>query len=397
MTQPTSVAPSVCVMVNKTGGTLRPSESFLRAHMERLPGRVTTLLGHPGARRIGLNGETFLLSQSLVARGWRWGIRRAGVASLAAQDTRSLVRYLKKTKTEVVLAEYGPTAVSVRQACQDAGVPLVSHFHGWDAYVLASDPTSREEYKQLFQDSEAIVAVSRHQKTHLESLGAPSEKVVWNPCGAEPQADRVATPAEAPPVFISVGRPAPKKATIVGLLAFAQVAELIPEARLQLVGGGLDTLLHQAALALGVREKVEFIGALPHEEVLERLAATRCYLHPSVTAPDGDMEGTPVSVMEAMAAGLPVVSTRHGGILDLLDGTGAGTLVDEYDARGTAQAMLAYARDPEHAARAGREGRRLLTERWSMERSLDGLAEILRLAAARDAEGIRRMAARPWV
>jgi colanic acid/amylovoran biosynthesis glycosyltransferase len=393
MISPEAPQLTTCVVVNKNRGALAPSESFLRAHIEQLPGRVRALIGNPCMRREGLVNRRPLMSLGLVSRGSRWLARRTGLATLERQDTRSLARYLTRERIQVVLAEYGPTAVTVLPACEEAKIPLVTHFHGWDAYVLGTSPEHASEYRAVFHASEAIIAVSRHQKRHLESIGAPADRVIWNPCGAEVvQGGHVASPERAPPTFITVGRPAPKKATIVSLLAFARVAKERPEARLELVGVGLDSLLHQATLALGFEDSVHFLGLLSHNEVLERLSAARCYVHPSVTAPDGDMEGTPVSVMEAMAAGLPVVATRHGGILDLLAGTSAGILVDEYDVDATARGMLVYADDPDRAGRDGREGRRLIQERWSMERSLGRLAEVLRLAAARDAESLARMA-----
>jgi colanic acid/amylovoran biosynthesis glycosyltransferase len=387
----------LCIVINKQGATLRPSESFLEAHIARLSGTVLPILGTPTVRRIGLASKAYVLRQDVPFRGGRWLARKTGLTTLSRQETRSMANYLRKQRVDVVMAEYGPTGIDIMAACKLAAVPLVTHFHGWDAYVLASDPARSPEYQALFQASEAIVAVSRHMQAHLRGLGAPPDRIVWNPCGAELRATAQARPAQAPPTFITVGRPAPKKATIVSLLAFAEVLRAIPEARLEMIGGGLDAVSYQAARALHIEHAVSFVGALPHEAVLERLCRARCYLHPSVTAPDGDMEGTPVTVMEAMAAGLPVVSTRHGGIMDLLEGTSAGVLVDEYDVEATAQAMVLYARDASRAQSDGAEGRRLMEEKWSMEHSIRKLDAIIELARARDSGGIALLAQDPAV
>ena len=382
----------ICIAINKDGATLRPSESFLRAHIERLPGQKYPLIGIPGARRLGVNEGRFLLSQQLIWRALRRGIRAVRGFTTLDQDTPSVVRLLRRERIDVVLAEYGPTAVSIQRACAEANVPLVTHFHGWDAYVLATDPARAADYRALFSQSEAIVAVSRHMREHLKSLGAPPDRVIWNPCGADPNRAIPARPAAAPPIFVAIGRAAPKKALIVTLLAFAQVHRNLPDARLEIVGAQLDAPTYQTLRALKIEEQVALLGTMAHDKVLERLSMARCYVHPSVTAPDGDMEGTPVSILEAMAAGLPVVSTRHGGIVDVLNGKAGGLLVDEYDVDATADAMLTYARDPDRAARDGAVARRELEIRWSMARSVSRLAQIVEASAAKDSATISRQA-----
>jgi len=383
---------TTCVIVNKDGSILGPSETFLVAHIEGIPGQTLSLIGNPLQRRTGSGSRDFINSQSLVARAARALPRRAGVDSVSAQDRRSLTRHLAKNRVDVVLAEYGPTALSVLDACEAAGIPMVTHFHGWDAYVLAPREETRAEYARVFTVSEAIIAVSRHMKQHLEGLGAPGEKVVWNPCGADVPETRTGAPENAPPTYMAIGRETPKKAAIVALMAFARVRQALPDAGMEFVGFHAEGPLLQAVRALDLDDSVSFLGPLPHEEVLKRFAGVRCYVHPSVTAPDGDMEGTPVSVMEAMAAGVPVVATRHGGIADLLEGTSAGILVEEYDVESTAQAMIAYGRDPERAARDGDEGRDLMKKHWSMDHSVERLGQVVQLAASRDSKGIAEMA-----
>lgn len=381
----------MALIVNKDDGRIGPSETFLRAHMERLPFRTVSLVGNRGRRRLEGGHGAYLQSRLLVARGARWAMHRSSIRSTAAMDHSAVARYLRRERVDVTLAEYGPTAVSVMEACRRAAVPLVAHFHGWDAYVLATSPAHKASYVELFASAEAIIAVSRHMREHLIKLGSPAERTIWNPCGAEPAA-QPADPQSAPPLFVAVGRATAKKALVVLLLAFAEVREQVPSARLELVGGEPDWVTRQLLIALGLTSSVHFHGPMQHPEVLALLQRARCYVHPSVTAPDGDMEGTPVSVLEAMGAGLPVVSTRHGGISDVLDGTSAGILTDEYDVAATAAGMLAYAADATKAARDGAEGRQLLIQRWSMSRSLASLARLVEAARNRDAQELANMA-----
>lgn len=110
--------------------------------------------------------------------------------------------------------------------------------------------------------------------------------------------------------------------------------------RVHVIGEGplLNAAIEQAR-NLGVEDRVVFYGARPHEFVLEIIARTDCFVLPSVTADDGDMEGIPVVLMEAMGIGVPVVTTRHSGIPELVENEKHGLVVPERDAEALAGAI----------------------------------------------------------
>jgi colanic acid/amylovoran biosynthesis glycosyltransferase len=370
---------TVCVIVNKTGQALKPSETFIRAHVEGLPGEVLLLIGNPGMRRFGETNGPHLLSRGVHGRGWRWLKRRAGLESLHEQDTRAVTRFLRKHQIEVVLAEYGPTAVSVADACEAAGVPLVAHFHGWDAYQLPRDPEVRRQYRRLFELARAIVVPSRHMRRHLIELGAPKDLVHVNVYGVA-QPETLAMPEENDPIFAAVGRFTPKKAPFATLLAFATVVREVPGSTLEMIGDG--PLLEPAQLlstSLGISDRVRFQGATGHDRVFDLMRRARCFVQHSVVAPNGDREGTPVAVLEAMAMGLPVVSTRHTGIAEVVREGETGFLVEEHDVEAMAEAMVRYVRSPELAADHGRKGCET-ARAWTRKRSLQGLWHIMMMA-----------------
>lgn len=379
--------PRVCMIVNKPAGKLAPSETFLRAHASHLHKDLLVLVGDPGRRRIGVDGGPYLASRHVVLRGFRWALGRCFPRWRETLDGRAVQRFLERQGVDVVLAEYGPTAISVRDPCRRAGIPLVAHFHGWDAYVLPARPEVLAGYRRVFEDATAIVAVSRHMVKQLVSLGAPEEKVHWNPCGAVVP-EIAARPGAAPPLFVAVGRFTPKKAPDVTIRAFATVAREISDARLEMIGHGpLFESSKRLARDLGVHRRITFRGAATHERVYESLAAARCFVQHSVEAPNGDREGTPVAVLEAMAIGLPVVSTRHTGITDVVEEGSTGTLVDEFDVEGMARAMIAYGTDPARAEAHGRAAREAVQQHWSMDLSIQRLRAIIREAARRPTAG----------
>lgn len=378
---------TLAVVVNKDGGELGASETFLHAHINQMPCRVYSLIGNPGFRvvREGSKGRgRFLASREIITLGIRWIMRHALGQTVREQDTRALVRFFSKNHIDAVLAEYGPTAVSVMDACRGADIPLVSHFHGYDAYREPLIHDLSGAYKKLFGICAAVVGVSRHMCDQLAGLGADKSKLFHNACGAEIPEGQSAVPARVPPRFLMVGRLVEKKAPFVSLLAFSRLVDEVPDAELEIVGDGpLRSPCIQLARALGIEGRVAFTGEKPHHYVLQAMEKARCFIQHSVRAPDGDMEGTPVGVLEAMGIGLPVVSTRHGGIRDIIEENVTGKLVDEYDAEAMYQAMREVALDPVRARDLGYSARAAVLDQWTSEKSVSRLWEIIEKAATR--------------
>jgi glycosyltransferase involved in cell wall biosynthesis len=218
----------------------------------------------------------------------------------------------------------------------------------------------------------------------LVSLGAPPEKVHYNPYGINCREFGGANPENAPPVFLAVGRFVEKKAPQITLKAFADVHRVFPTARLRMVGSGplLDEC-RELAESLRIEHAVTFLGAQSHEVVQEEMRDARCFVQHSMEASNGDCEGTPLGILEAGASGLPVVSTRHAGIADVVIENETGLLVDERDVKGMAENMLRMAQDPELAGRLGRTARQRIANSFSEERSLGRLLEIINSSPGR--------------
>ena len=149
-------------------------------------------------------------------------------------------------------------------------------------------------------------------------------------------------------------------------------------ARLDIIGEGpLRNTCIQLCKGLGIADQVVFHGAQTHDEVVNCLKRSRCFIQHSVAAIDGDHEGTPVTVLEAMGVGLPVVATRHGGIVDVIDEGKTGSLVDEFDVKGMAEAMSKYADDPMLAQQIGENARKVVLANWTSKKSVERLWNIV--------------------
>ena len=349
------------------------SETFIRAHAERLPARVTVVHGDPAQI-----GDEPVLSQSLWPRGWRKVWRVAAGRPDKWETRQAYLKVLRGVQPHAVLAEYGHLGAGLVEPCRLARVPLVVHFHGCDASRRAILEAYAEDYRRLFEGAAAVVAVSRAMQAKLVSLGAPEQKVHYNPYGVDCSVFTGANPREAPPVFLAVGRFVEKKAPHLTLLAFARAFAERPEARLRMIGEGpLLGVCHQLADGLGISEAVEFLGPEPHAVVQKEMRAARAFVQHSIEASDGDCEGTPVSVLEASASGLPIVSTRHAGIPDVVVDETTGLLVAERDVSGMARQILRLVEDRNLASRFGEAGRKRIMAEFSMERSIRHLWSII--------------------
>ena len=356
------------------------SQTFVWAHINRLSGVVGTLVGCPV--EVGDKVEVAGAAARL-RRGVKTVLRSAGLFTAEQQRVGDLVRWLRKRRVSVILAEFGPTAVEMEEAARIAKLPLVAHFHGHDASEKRCLEQYQEGYTRLFKTAAAIIGVSRPMLVALEAQGAPRERLHLIPYGIDLNRFARGKPSQQSPHFIAVGRFVEKKAPQLTLLAFAKIAQQVPGTHLTMVGDGpLLAPCKEMALAMDLTQQVSFPGALSHEEVACLMRSARAFVQHSIQPENGDCEGTPVAILEASASGLPVIGTRHAGIPEaVLDGE-TGFLVNERDIEVMAARMHVLATQPHLACEMGKKGRRHVTENYEMERQIQRLADLLRSVAA---------------
>jgi glycosyltransferase involved in cell wall biosynthesis len=355
------------------------SQTFVRAHKEYLPAKIVSLYAMDYENFSDDNGP--LIGTELAGRLSRALQRRLLKLEPQFFQQRAMANFLADNKVDAVLAEFGPTATLVMDACDKMNVPLIAHFHGYDAYRQKTLQTFGRRYPELFEIADAIVAVSRDMQAQLIKLGAPADKVHYNSCGVEPSVFKGANPLNNPPTFVAVGRFVDKKAPHLTLLAFQATLEKYPEARLVMIGDGpLWEACRQMTMSLGLSSAVELQGVRSQAEVATVMRQARAFVQHSITTHDGDSEGTPVAVLEAGASGLPVVSTRHAGIKDAVIHQKTGLLVEEGDIHTMAEHMIRLAKDPQLAASLGKAGREWVSSEYSMDKSINRLWSIIEAA-----------------
>lgn len=270
-----------------------------------------------------------------------------------------LSRSLKGRKIDVVLAEFGTMGTQVFEACASAGVPLVVVFYGYDAWHKNTIDSNVLKYKGLFSYASKVIGVSLDICQQLQKLGCPKEKIEYLPCYVNLNRFHYIDHSKNPPIILSVGRFSETKSPHLTILAFNEVLKEISDAKLVMVGkdggGELFEACHILVKALKIEKSVEFKGILTPQEVKLEMDKARVFVQHSITTPiNGDKEGTPVSIMEAMACGLPVVATKHAGIAELVTNGENGFLVEEFDTNEMAKQLIFCLKNPEFANRIGK-------------------------------------------
>jgi len=291
---------------------------------------------------------------------------------------RYLTNYFLKNKINIVLANYGVSGALVYNACSKAGAALVIHFHGFDAYDQLTLNHYLEDYQGAFRYASKIISVSQDMSQALLKLGAPQNKIIYNPYGVNLDFFEACDPSVTGKIFLSVARFAEKKSPFSTIKAFFEVQKSHPDAKLLMAGiGPLWEESKNLAHNLGLLEHIEFLGIQSPEQIKSLMKKARAFVQHSVTAPGGDKEGTPNSILEASASSLPIVSTFHAGIPEAVIHGETGFLVKEHDIEGMAHYMTRLAEDSDLAKEMGKKGRFHMNQAYNSKTQIMKLNSIL--------------------
>lgn len=359
------------------------SETFIHMQFDKLP-CVLRIHGGPVAAETIPGGST------------KWRLSAPGMMDVARAlrskanrqitlQTCELRRRLRQRRVEVVLANYGRTGVGLLPLCRELSIPLVVHFHGYDAHMKSEVARWADDYQRLGQECSRVIAVSERMYAALLSLGIPADKLTLIRYGVDPDFFEPCISSPEVPLFFGVGRFVDKKAPYLTLLSFDLVRRKHPTARLVLAGDGpLYETLHNLVQVLGLGAAVDFPGILKPEQVARWMQKATAFVQHSVTpkvGPSaGDSEGTPVAMLEAMMTGVPVIATRHAGLGEVIQDGVTGLLVNERDVTGMAAAMIRVIESPAEALRMGKAGRRYALDHHTSSRYIQQLEKVLQSA-----------------
>lgn len=260
------------------------------------------------------------------------------------------LRRIDLTDRDVILAHFGPNGILARK-CLDLGLlhgRLFTAFHGYDMlrYLQAK---GQQAYQDLFRSQTTLLPISLFWKKRLIRLGADPSRTIVHHMGIDPDKFSFCPAQPASPVHIvSAARFVEKKGLSFAIRAVAGLIERGYDVRYRIAGDGpLHAQLQQQIADLGLEDHVFLAGWKTQDEWIDMMREAQMVLAPSITADDGDMEGIPVQLMEAMAMGKIVVSTLHSGIPELIQSGVNGYLVPEKDPDSLTETMASALKSPD--------------------------------------------------
>ncbi len=272
----------------------------------------------------------------------------------------SLASRLRETDTNLLFAHFasGPAA-SAWMVSRLTGLPFGFTAHAYDIFKNSVD---RDFLKEKCEDASFVRCISEYNKRYLvEITGIGEEKFPVIHCGLDTERFKPRSSDEirykSGNIILVVANLVPKKGLkyLIEALSSPMLKEL--GARAIILGDGpLRGKLKVLTTELGA--DVKFMGNISNEELGYYYDSATVFVLPCVKAPDGDMDGIPVALMEAMASGIPVVSTNISGIPELIEDGKGGILVPEKDPKALAQAIKGILTDSDARKRFSVEGRK---------------------------------------
>ena len=289
-----------------------------------------------------------------------WQISRA--------ESARLIAVLTAQRATLLHIYFGHIAVHLLPLLVRWEKPSVVSFHGADVMVDLDKPAYRSATLRMLKAVRLVLVRSESLREALVRLGCAEGKIRIQRTGIplhEFGFRARSWPADGNWRLVQAGRLIEKKGLRTTLQAFARFSREYPHARLTIAGEGpLLADLKQLAQQLKIAERVTFTGFATQAQLRDLFYAAHIFLHPSEIGADGNQEGVPNSMLEAMASGLPVFATTHGGIPEAIENGLSGVLVAERDADALAQRLLEFAARPDALTAIAQRGAESVEEKF---------------------------------
>jgi colanic acid/amylovoran biosynthesis glycosyltransferase len=291
-----------------------------------------------------------------------------------------LLRVLTENDTQLLHIFFGHIAVHLLPLVRAWRRPSIVSFHGADVLVDMEKPAYRKRTKEVLDAVRRVFVRSESLRHAVVDLGCAEDKIdivrTGIPLEEFPFQDRK-FPTDGEWRFVQACRLIEKKGLATMLHAFTHFLTQYPKAKLTIAGEGpMLRELQELTRKLRIDNQVALPGFVSQEKLREIFYGSHIFLHPSETGWDGNQEGIPNSMLEAMASGLPVFATNHGGIPEAIEDGVSGILVAERDHGALAHALLATAQDLNLLARLARNGANVVRHKFDQREQARRLEEI---------------------
>jgi colanic acid/amylovoran biosynthesis glycosyltransferase len=305
-------------------------------------------------------------------------------------ELSGLLRVLSRIDARLLHIYFGQIAVHLLPLIRTWKNPSIVSFHGADVTVDMNKPGYRKATREMLAAVKLVLVRSESLRRAVADLGCDAKKIEIQRTGIPleefPFRERSFVAAATEWRLVQAGRLIEKKGLPVTLRAFAVFLRQHPNATLTIAGEGpLLGELQKLARELDIERRVSFTGFIPQDELRDIYYRSHIFVHPSQTGHDGNQEGIPNSMLEAMASGLPAFATQHGGIPEAIENGISGVLVPEKNHEELARALLNAAQDQSFVSRIARSGGEIVRRNFDLHAQARRLEDIyLRLIGRND-------------
>ena len=301
------------------------------------------------------------------------------------------ILYLLKDKPDLIHAHFGFSGYGFLQLKQMFKIPLFTSFYGQDLSMLPQQfPKWKKRYQQLFKEGDCFLIEGNHMKQSLVQLGCPEEKIIVQHLGVDlnkiKYSARKLRKNQAIKILISASF-REKKGIPFAVEAFGMVKEKNPGLKLKLTiigdsrGNNLGEMekrkIFNKIKEYNLKDSITFLGYQSYLVFLDELYKHHIFISPSITASDGDTEGgIPVSLIEASASGMPVLSTTHCDIPEAILNGKSGYLVPERDSVALADKLDFLVSHTKIWGKMGKAGRSHIGENYDLKKQIKKLENI---------------------
>ncbi|MBD2500946.1 colanic acid biosynthesis glycosyltransferase WcaL [Anabaena azotica] len=292
-----------------------------------------------------------------------------------------IVALLQDGDYDIIHCQFG-TLAPIALAYREAGIisgKLITTFRGIDISKYVQE-NGINVYDQLFREGEFFLANCQFFGDRAINLGCNPDKLVIHGSGLDCSKFTFKPryfPVDGQVQIATTGRLVEKKGIEYAIRAVAKIAASYPNIEYKIIGDGeLKGYLENLIKELNVAHIVKLLGWKQQKEIVEILNNTHIFIAPSVTAADGNQDAPVNTLKEAMAMGLPVISTRHGGIPELVEDGVSGFLVPERDMEAIACKLTYLIEHPQLWEKMGKAGRARVEEKYDMHKLNDELVAI---------------------
>jgi glycosyltransferase involved in cell wall biosynthesis len=376
-------------VIHFKAGFLSPTETFVYNQIRYLQQVESTVFcRYQKSSPFDLNGISVYDKTPLLP--WKLDRMVAGMAFSFGIPISFLIRsFLTKARSfdpSIIHAHFGPDGAYILPLARLLGVPLITSFYGYDVseFPRRFGGQAKSFYRLLQRDGNCFLAMTKAMHADLISLGFPGEKIIVHHYGID--VDEFACPRRNSEsengkiILLQVGSLGGKKNQMDVLRAVNKVVKEKNGLNLNVIFVGTgpgEEELRRYVQENNIQDRVAFHGFAPHGEELKTIfERSHIFIHPSTTLPNGDKEGLPTTILEAMSSGLPIIATYHAGIPEAVTDGKNGLLVNEHAVDSLARAIIILATDPIKRMEFGQNAREKVLQRYDIRKQIKELEDI---------------------